>query len=197
MHAGTGDSVIYVPGIGYVTPVNSPGTSTSPVAANKGMAHLPHVRFTHCPGIQPHDGRSHHPVWWRGQRQDWHQEDSRHRGCRHQRGRCPGGRCLRVGRRQRRHQLRHRPLQRQPGQHCYRCQLGAQHFPGQRLHSLRIQGFRPPRLQAPAPPTPLELPEPRQVGPLPVEFMLSCSGPLIDRQELQAVCLENDMVFIS
>ncbi len=41
MRAGTGDSVIYVPGIGYVTPVNSPGTSVSPVTATKGMAHLP------------------------------------------------------------------------------------------------------------------------------------------------------------
>ncbi len=56
MHAGTGDSVIYVPGIGYVTPVNSPGTSTSPVAANKGMAHLPMYGSPIAQGSSPMTG---------------------------------------------------------------------------------------------------------------------------------------------
>ena len=41
MRAGTGSSVIYVPGIGYVTPVNGDGTTASPAAATKGMARQP------------------------------------------------------------------------------------------------------------------------------------------------------------
>ena len=56
MHAGTGENVIYVPGIGYVTPVNSPGTSASPVTATKGMAHLPMYGSPIAQGSSPATG---------------------------------------------------------------------------------------------------------------------------------------------
>lgn len=54
--AGTGSSVIYVPGIGYVTPVNSDGTTASPAAPAKGMAHLPMYGSPATQGSSPATG---------------------------------------------------------------------------------------------------------------------------------------------
>ena len=56
MCAGTGSSVIYVPGIGYVTPVNSDGTTASPAAPARGMARQPIYGSPAARGSSPATG---------------------------------------------------------------------------------------------------------------------------------------------